>query len=295
MDVLGQMHLFVKVVESGGFTTAGRELGLPKSTVSRQIARLEDRLGVRLLERTTRSLRPTEAGQAYYERCVRIVADVMDAENAVTQGQREPRGTLRISAPMSLGYRYLGDALGAFLRTYPQLRVEVSLSDRRVDLIDEGYDVAVRIGVLDDSSMIARRLGPTHMSIVGAPSYFAEHGTPESPEELRHHACFQYEYGPTLSTWRLGPELTIPVKGPMVSNNGDVLLAAARAGVGLALLPRFIVRDDLASGALVTVLDEHVTQSLAMWAVYPANRYLSSKVRAFVDFVVAWVDTHPAE
>lgn len=295
MDVLGQMQLFVKVVDCGGFTTAGRELGLPKSTVSRQIARLEDRLGVRLLERTTRSLRPTEAGQAYYERCARIVADVADAENAISESQREPRGTLRLSAPMSLGYRYLGEPLAMFLRQHPSVRIEVSLSDRRVDLIDEGYDVAIRIGVLDDSSMIARRLGPAQMLVVGSEAYLATHGEPRVPDDLRHHDCLLYAYGPTVSTWRLGPELAIPVKGPMTANNGDVLLSAARAGLGLALLPRFIVRPDLESGALRPVLEGHVTQSSAMWAVYPANRYLSSKVRAFVDFVAAWFAAHPAE
>ncbi|MEQ1566498.1 MAG: LysR family transcriptional regulator [Myxococcota bacterium] len=278
------MQVFVKVIELGGFTAAARELGVPKSTVSRQVARLEDRLGVRLLHRTTRALRATEAGQAYFERCTRILSDVDDAESVVTQSHLRVRGTLRITGPLTFGQLYLGDVVAAFLVEHPEVRVELSLADRRADLIDEGYDLAIRVGQLDDSSLVARRLGPSTMVIVGSPAYLTRRGTPQVPADLRGHDCLNYEYSPP--TWRIG-DVTVPVSGRLVSNNGDMLRAAAVAGLGLIYSPRFIVSQQLREGSLVRVLQDHIPTTGGIWALYPANRHLSAKVRAFVDFAIA--------
>lgn len=288
MDAPGQIALFVKVVELGGFTAAARELSVPKSTVSRQIARLEDRLGVRLLERTTRALRTTEAGRAYYERCARILADLQEAEDAITRHQVVPRGTLRITAPLTLGYLFLGEVIASFLQAWPEVRVEVSLSDRRVDLIEEGFDLAIRAGTLDDSSMIARRLGSTAFVCCASPDYLARRGAPRAPEDLADHECLLYEYSAPTGTWRLSPEVAVRVgSARLVSNNGDLLRAAAVAGLGLTFAPRFIVGRDLRAGRLVPVLEEHVQATGGIWALYPANRHLSAKVRAFVDHAIA--------
>ncbi|MBX2798710.1 MAG: LysR family transcriptional regulator [Myxococcales bacterium] len=291
MDSIGQMQVFVKVVELGGFTAAARELQIPKSTVSRQIARLEDRLSVRLLDRTTRALRTTEVGQVFYERCAQIVAEVEEAEALVTRAQVEPRGVLRMSAPVSLGYHFLGELVAAFMTEFSDVRLEVSLTDRKVDLVEEGYDLAIRAGNLADSSMIAKRLAPLDRVIVGSPAYLEQRGVPRNPDDLREHVCLQYMHSKTPSSWRLGPDTVVPVSGPLVSDNGDLLRAAAVAGHGLVMSPHLIVAADLKQGDLVRVLDDHLDQHGGIWAVYPHNRHLSPKVRAFVDFA----STHLAE
>jgi DNA-binding transcriptional LysR family regulator len=292
VDVFGQMHLFVKVIESGGFTAAGKQLGLPKSTVSRQVGALENRLGVRLLHRTTRVLRPTEAGLAYYEQCTRILTEVLEAETALSQSQMVPIGKLRVTAPLSFGYRFMGDLVASFLTAHPQVELTLSLSDRRMDLIEDGFDVAIRVGVLDDSSLVARKLGPASMVIAGSPAYFERRGVPGQPLDLKDHSCLIYAYGP--SSWSFKRGLTVPVAGPLVSNNGDILAAAAAAGLGLVLSPRFIVAGELASGKLVSVLEDHLPTVGGVWALYPANRFLSAKVRAFVDHVVSWFSSSPS-
>lgn len=291
MDAFGQMQLFVKVIESGGFTSAGRALGLPKSTVSRQIAALEDRLSVRLLHRTTRVLRPTEAGQAYYDRCTRILAEVAEAEAALLQTQVAPAGKLSVTAPLSFGYRFMGELTAAFLAGHPKVELNLSLSDRKVDLIEEGFDLAIRIAVLDDSSLVARKLGSAPMVVVASPEYLERSGTPKAPQELRDHSCLRYVYGP--ATWRFRAGVSVPVTGPLLSNNGDILAAAAVAGLGLAYSPRFIVADDLAAGRLVSVLDRHLPAGNGIWALYPANRFLSAKVRAFVEHTAQWLSERP--
>lgn len=291
MDTFNQMQLFVKVVETGSFTAAGRELGLPKSSVSRQIARLEERLGVRLLHRTTRVLRPTEAGLAYYEQCTRILAEVAEAEAALVRSQVEPSGRLSVTAPLSFGYRFMGTLVAGFLKAHPKVELLLSLSDRKMDLIEDGFDVAIRIGVLDDSSLVARKLGPASMVVAASPSYLARHGVPQTPEDLRDHSCLLYAYGP--SSWRFREDVAVAVKGPLVSNNGDILAAAAVEGLGLVLGPRFIVENELAAGRLVSVLEPYVPMGSGIWALYPANRFLSAKVRAFVDHVVSWFKDQP--
>ncbi|MFT4975099.1 MAG: DNA-binding transcriptional LysR family regulator [Myxococcota bacterium] len=283
-----EIQVFVKVVEAESFTGAAELMGMPKSTVSRYVSKLEDRLGVRLLNRSTRQLRPTDVGRSYYSRCVRIIADLEDAERAITSMQEVPTGPLRITAPLSFGYIFLGELLSRFLAKYPDVQVCMALTDRKVNLIEEGFDVAIRGGVLEDSSLIARKLGGAERVICASPSYLAARGTPKRPADLKLHDCLIHSQQPTSGggTWRLVDGQTISVSGPLVVNNTDVLRQAACAGHGLLLAPRFMVEEDLAKGALVMVLDGHVSQAGGLYILYPHARHLSAKVRAFVDFAV---------
>lgn len=282
-----EIQVFVKVVEAESFTGAADLMGMPKSTVSRYVSKLEDRLGVRLLNRTTRQLRPTDVGQAYYSRCVRIIADLEEAERAITSMQEVPTGPLRVTAPLTFGYLFLGELLSRFMKKYPDVQVCMALTDRKVNLIEEGFDVAIRGGVLEDSSLIARKLGGTERVICASPSYLDARGVPKTPDDLRQHDCLMHSLQPTSGggTWRLagGP---VSVNGPMVVNNIDVLRQAACAGHGLLLAPRFMVEEDLSRGALVSVMEAHVSQEGGLYILYPHARHLSAKVRAFVDFVV---------
>lgn len=295
-DRLGPIVAFVRVIETGSFTAAANALGVSKSQVSRSVRALEDRLGARLLHRTTRAVTPTEAGTGFYERCARILADLEEAEAAVAHLQAAPRGTLRVSVPMSFGVRYLSPLIAEFLASYPELRMEVQYSDRRVDLVDEGYDVAVRIGVLDDSSLIARRLGGTRLYVVGSPAYLERRGRPEAPTDLRGHDCLLFAYQQTGSTWVFregGEEIPVRVSGRLVASAGEGLAEAARAGLGLALLPDFLVADDLRSGRLVPLLQRWAEPGFTIWAVYPHSRHLAPKVRLFVDHLAARLGERP--
>ena len=287
---LSAMAVFAAVVEARSFSEAARRLGVSKSAASKTVSALEDRLGARLLNRTTRRLSLTEAGQALHERAARIIADAEEAELAVTRLQDEPRGTLRVNAPMSFGWRHLAPALAAFQTQYPDLRVDLTLDDRIIDLVAEGFDMAVRIAALPDSSLVARKLAPNPRVVCGSPAYFERAGRPGRPQDLKAHNCLGYTYLATGDRWRFdGPEgpATVQVTGSLYANNGDALLAAVRDGVGLALLPIFIVEEDLRAGRLEAVLPECNDESSAVYAVYPASRHLSRKVRAFVDHLVA--------
>jgi DNA-binding transcriptional LysR family regulator len=288
LDLSG-MAIFVSVVESESFTGAARELGLSKSAVSKQIARLEDRLGARLLNRTTRRLSLTEAGTAFYEGCRRVVDEAEVAEQRVSRLSAAPRGLLRVNAPMSFGVRHVGPCLSDFLSACPELTLDLALNDRLVDLVEEGYDVAVRIGVLADSSLVARRLAPSHLVLCAAPGYLVARGRPAAPEDLARHDCASYSYRTAGPEWRfLGPDglRRVKVSGRVTVNNGDVLLAAALRGLGIVMLPSFIAGDALRAGHLERVLPEwRVAEEANVYAVYPASRNLSPKVRVFVDFL----------
>ncbi len=295
-DRLGPIAAFVRVVETGSFTAAATSLGVSKSQVSRSVRALEDRLGARLLHRTTRAVTPTEAGQAFYGRCARILADLEEAEEAVAHLQAAPRGTLRLSLPQSFGVRYLAPIIADFLMKYPEVRVEASFTERRVDLVDEGFDLAIRIGVLDDSSLIARKLGASRRYVLGSPDYLARRGWPQTPAELKDHECLLFTYQTTGSSWVFrdaGEEVAVRVSGRMLANSGEALAAAACAGVGLVWLPDFLVADDLRAGRLVSVFGERPDPGLAIWAVYPHSRHLAPKVRLFVDHVAAHLGDCP--
>lgn len=290
MDNLTGMAVFARVVDARSFTAAAAALGLSKSAVSKQVARLEDRLGARLLNRTTRRLSLTEVGAAFYERCARILAEVEDAELAVGRLQDAPRGTLRINAPMSFGQLHLAPAVADFLNGHPGLAVDLTLNDRIVDLVEEGYDVAIRISRLADSSLIARRLVPSRRVVCGSPAYFERHGVPRHPADLRRHNCLLYSYLPTAEEWQfIGPDgpAAVRVSGTLRANNGDALEAAMLAGLGVALQPTFIAGRDLQAGRLVAVMPDYVDESASVYAVYPHSRHLSAKVRAFIDFLAA--------
>lgn len=290
MDRLTAMEIFARVAEAGSFSGAARQLALSKSAVSKHVMALEDRLGARLFNRTTRRVSVTEVGRAYYRWCQQIVAEVAEAELSVGRLQAEPRGTLKVNAPMSFGFLHLAPAIPDFLARYPEIEVDLTLTDRFVDLIEEGCDLAVRIGSPADSSLIARKLAPSRKVVCGAPGYFRRRGIPKTPQELAAHNCLNYSHLSPKEEWTLrGPDRTyvIEVGGNFRVNNGDALQAAVREGLGIALLPTFIVGEDLKAGRLQSVLNEFEPSETAIYAVYPHNRHLSPKVRSFVDFLAA--------
>lgn len=296
MDSLHGIHAFASVVENGSFTAAARLLGQTKSAISKQVAGLEERLGARLLNRTTRRMSPTEVGHAFYERCRRIITELEEAERAVTELHTEPRGTLRINGPMSFGIRHLAAATADFMTLHPDLSVDMNLNDRLVDVVEEGYDVAIRITRLPDSSLIARKLAPFRRAICASPAYWDKHGRPEKPEDLRHHRCLHYTYLVSGNEWTfIGPEgrSTVRVASQFRANNGDALLSAARKGLGVLNTPTFIAHDDLQSGRLEPVLPSYSDLDTNIYAIYPHNRHLSAKVRLFVDFLVARYSPEP--
>ena len=290
MDRMAAIEAFVKVSETKSFTEAAARLGQSKSAISRYISALETELGARLLHRSTRTLALTEAGQSYYERMARILSDVEEANRAVTQLQAAPRGRLRVNAPMSFGFLHLAAVLPEFLERYPEVSIDLVMNDRFVDLVDEGFDVALRIGGMADSSLIAKRLGPIRRVICASPDYLQKRGVPQTPDDLRGHDCLCNTNVQSPHEWTFahsnGGVFSVEVRGQVTANNGDALRVAALKGLGLTLLPSFIVGADLQAGNLVTVLDPYVIQKLAMHAVYPTSRHLSPKVRAFVDFLV---------
>ena len=289
MDRMAAIEAFVKVSETKSFTEAAARLGQSKSAISRHISALETELGARLFHRSTRTLALTEAGQSYYERMARILSDVEEANRAVTQLQAAPRGRLRVNAPMSFGFLHLAGVLPEFMARYPEVSIDLVMNDRFVDLVDEGFDVAVRIGGMADSSLIAKKLGPIRRVICASPDYLQKRGVPQTPDDLRGHECLCNTNGQSPHEWTFvrpdGGSWPVDVRGTITANNGDALRVAALKGLGLTLVPTFIVGADLQAGHLVTVLDPYMVQKLSMHAVYPTSRHLSPKVRAFVDFL----------
>jgi DNA-binding transcriptional LysR family regulator len=289
MDNLADVAVFVRVVERGSFTLAADELELSRAAVSKYVSRLEERLGARLLHRTTRRLALTEAGAALFEASRGALERIEEAESAVAQFQSEPRGRLRVSAPMSFGILYLGSAMAEFARAYPRITLDVRLDDRFVNLVEEGIDVAVRIGTLTDSSLVARKLSTTRALICASPEYLKEHGEPETPEDLVGHNCLLYSYLSTANVWRFtapdGREVPVAVNGSFRINNGIVLGEAAAAGHGIVLAPSFYVAPMLRDGRLKRLLAGYRLQELGIHAVYPQRDHVPPKVRAFVDFL----------
>lgn len=288
LDLLAGMVVFARVVDAGGISAAARVMGLSKSAVSKQLSALEDRLGARLLQRTTRRMSLTEAGAGFLEHCRRVVAEAEAAESAIGALQGEPRGTLRVNAPMTFGIMHLAAIIPDFMARHPQLGVDMVLNDRMVDLLDEGFDVAVRIGKLADSSLVARKLAPARRVMVAAPSYLDRRGRPAALAELAQHDVLSYSYVPAAEEWRFdgpGGEESVRVTSRLRANNGDILLAACLAGSGIAALPTFISGPSLRAGSLVRVLPHLERTDFAIHAVWPTARHLSAKVRAFVDFL----------
>jgi DNA-binding transcriptional LysR family regulator len=290
MDKLSSLRAFVKVVELGSFSEAGRQLRLSRSAVSKYISELEQSLGVQLLNRTTRHASANEAGQAYFERALSILADLDAADQAVAQAQATPRGLLRVNAPMSFGTLQLGPAIADFMARYPELQIQLMLSDDQIDPMQGGFDVTLRIADLESSSLIARRIVAIERAICAAPDYLAQHGTPTRPEDLRHHALLTYGFLLTGNQWKLigaDGDHWIQPSWTLCVNNAEVLRDAAIKGRGVALLPTFIAGDDLRAGALQTVLANYKAPPLSLYAIYPPTRHLAVKVRLFIDFLVA--------
>ncbi|MBP7000560.1 LysR family transcriptional regulator [Amaricoccus sp.] len=289
MDRLTEMEAFVRVVDHGGFTEAARKMGLSKSAVSKHVAALEARLAVRLLNRTTRRVSPTELGLAYYDRARGVLAGALEADAMVTSMQDAPRGSLRVSVPVSFGIARLATAVPLFLRACPEVDVNLVLDDRFVEVIAEGFDLAVRIGALEDSSLKARKLAEARRVLVAAPDYVAGMGAPKSLDDLGEHRLLHSSNLATGNFWRLrgagGEERHIRVGGRLTANNADVLLHAAEAGLGIALLPSFILGDALEAGRLVEILPGRAPDLMGVWALYPPGRYPQPKLRAFVDFL----------
>jgi DNA-binding transcriptional LysR family regulator len=298
MDRMASMAAFTRVVGTGSFSAAAREMQVSQALVTKQIKELESWLGARLLNRTTRRLSLTEVGTTFYERCTRILEAVEEAKDAAGALQTTPRGRLRINAPVSFGLLHLAPAITEFLRLYPDVAVEMLVNDRLVDLLEGEFDVGVRIGRLQDSSLIARRIAPIRLAVCAAPDYLARHGAPQTPDDLAGHNCLEYTYFESRGAWHLldraGDEIVVPVSGRYLANNADVLRSTAVAGGGIILLPTFLVGDDLRAGRLVRLLPDYPPPEQALHALYPPGRHLSAKVRSFVDFLVARFGGEPA-
>ena len=296
MDKLTRMRAFARVVDLGSFSEAARSLRLSRSAISKYVIELESELGVQLLLRTTRSASPTDNGRIYYERCLAILADIEEADLTVSQLQVSPRGILKVNAPMSFGTLHLGKAIAVFMKQYPELHVHLILSDQQLDAVQEGFDVTIRIADMTDSSLIARRIVPAHRLLCASPDYLKEHGTPQHPSDLREHELLSYEYLGTGVQWKLTGKdgdhwINIPWR--LCTNNAEVLRDAAFQGVGIALLPTFIVRPELNAGTLKSILLGYRAPDLSVCALYPPTRHVSMKVRAFIDFLVGHFGDEP--
>jgi len=297
MDKLDAMNAFAKVVTHGSYAEAARALGLTRSAISKAVMELEQLLGARLLDRTTRRVSPTEAGRSYYERCLEILAQVEETELQVSRLHDEPKGVLKINAPMSFGMLYLGDAVATFMADYPDLRIELMLTDRFIDPVEEGVDVTIRIADLADSSLIARKLASTRRVVVASPAYIAHHGAPKTPDDLARHRWLSYGATTTLQRWTYtredGAVASIPLRATLCSNNGNVLRAAALAGEGITELPTFLVGCDIAEGRLQVLLEDNPRDAFGIYALYTPNRYLAAKTRVLIDFLAARFGSDP--
>jgi DNA-binding transcriptional LysR family regulator len=297
MDRITSMQAFVQVVDSGSFAGAARRLSVSPAVVTGAVQSLEKRLGVQLLNRTTRKVNLTEVGRGFYERCSRILAEIDEAESLASALQASPRGLLRLNTSVALA-RLVTPLIGAYVALYPEVSFELVMSDHMVDLVEEGFDLALRTGPLPDSSLRVRRLGMGRMVLCAAPHYVAQHGTPEHPRDLARHNCLVYVNSDLGSRWRFsGPdgEHEVGVSGNLRSNSIEGLRSAVLAGLGAALLPTIIVADDLKAGALVELLPRYSTSEVVVQAVYPPGRHVSAKVRTFLDFLVERLCTIPAE
>lgn len=295
MSIISYIEVFAAVVEKGSFTAAAEALGISKPVVSKQVSQLEQHLGAQLLQRTTRRLHLTEAGEVFASYSKRIVADAQEAEQSVLPLQSEPQGKLRISAPESLVMTQLPEVLLGFQQRYPKVKLDVGISGHFVDLVKEGIDVTLRVGKLDDSSLIARHLMPCHFQVCASPDYWKRHGVPNHPNELRAHNCLVYSQSPHPDTWMFkdknGKDISIKVEGDLRSDTGTVLLNATVNGQGILIGPTYMFDKDIKEGRLETALEDYAHPAVGLYAVYPYSRLVTSKVRALVDYLVeTWSD-----
>jgi DNA-binding transcriptional LysR family regulator len=288
MDRLTSLTAFVRVVDDGGFSAAGRRLNMSTTMVSNHIQALEDRLGARLLHRTTRKVSLTEVGKAYYDRCIQILADIEQADDIAGALQSTPRGTLRVYTATHV-VQFISPVVAEFLSSYPEVKVDLTMGERAIDLIDEGYDVAIRLTPPPDSSLIVRSLATWRHVLCCAPGYVDKHGRPQQLSDLANHNCVRHVLYPFEDNWhfvdRKGAPASVRISGNLISNSGDTLRSAALQSVGICLVPGFLVADDLESGRLVRLLSEYRPVEFAMNAVYPHRHHLSAKVRTFIDLL----------
>lgn len=292
MDTLTRMRAFIDVVEAEGFSAAARKIGRSKALLSKYVRELEDELGALLLNRTTRQFSLTEAGHTYYSRASEIVREVDSLADAVRESSGDVRGRIKLSAARTFADAPIGQSLIDFAKQHPDIVLDIHLDDRFVDLVEEGFDLAVRISRLENSSLIARRLGPFSIKLCASPELIAKHGKPTRPQDLANLPCIVDTNGRSLANWRFrgdGEEpVSVNVSGPIEVNSPMAARAAAVSGLGFTILPDFIAAPDLASGLLVSLLDDRIQSGSGIFAVYPHRRYLPAKVRVFVDFLVQW-------
>jgi DNA-binding transcriptional LysR family regulator len=289
MNKLREIECFIAVAELGSFVKAADALNVSKAAVSRTVFELETRLGARLMQRTTRRLSLTEAGLLYLERCKQIVAALEDADQVISAGNTDPTGLLRINAPQTFGVLHMTRVWPCLLRRYPGIRLDITLSDRIVDIVEEGYDLAIRIAQLPSSSLVYRKLASTRILVCASPDYLARHGTPQHPEDLKDHMVLGYSYSPDKDEWHFdGPAGAVSVKtnARMHANNGDTCTAAALGGIGITRQPTFMLSEHLRSGKLVQLLPDYHCKELGIYVVYPSRTHLPAKVRATIDFLV---------
>ena len=289
MDRITGMQLFERVVETGSFSKASGDLGITQPTATKHVAALEQRLGARLLHRSTRGVTATEVGALDYDKCKAIQRELEEADNLATLLQSKVGGTLRISTSVAFGRRVVTPLALRFMAAHPDVSIDLAFDDRYVNLVEQGVDVALRMGRLADSSLGARYLGVNPWLVAAAPAYLARAGTPAAPAELERHACLVYSSVQGDDRWQFsdaaGRALAVPVRGPLRSNNLSTVLAAARAGLGLAALPRYVARESLADGSIVPVLEGHALPAQELHAVYPSPKLVPSKVAAFIAFL----------
>lgn len=289
IDLLDGVAVFVGVINSGSFTAAAEALGHSTSYVSKTVTRLEKRLGSRLLNRTTRTISLTDAGRAYFERCNQIVIDAENAQRSISQLQDNPKGLLRVNAPVSFGSMYLLDHLSEFMKRFPEITLEVEFNDRMIDVVAEGYDVVIRAGQIRDSNLVARKFTTSKSIVVTSPAYSKNNGRPEMVSELENHACLAYSLIPNPTLWEFmkdGNRTVVKVTPRLMCNNAAIEVAMAVNGIGIGRIPLFCCEQEIAEGKLEIILDDYEQPEIGVYAVYPHRQYLTAKVRAFVDFLV---------
>jgi DNA-binding transcriptional LysR family regulator len=295
MNLVG-MGIFARVVDAKSFSAAARRLGLSKSLVSKEIAKLEKSLGARLLNRTTRQLSLTEVGAAFYDHCARIVQEAEEAALLVERLHAKPRGILKCTAPVAFATLHIASALPDFLARFPDVQVDLTVGDRFFELAEEGYDVAIRIARELPPNLVARQITPINRVVCGTPAYFDEHGIPAVPRDLVRHNCLVYTHANPDSQWRFRApdgDITVPVRGNLRLNDDEVIWQAVLGGLGISILPTFTVGKDLQSGRLQAVLAEYIPPGPNLFAVYLPNRHLSAKVRVFIDYLLARFEPPP--
>ena len=293
MDVLKGMTIFSEVARQHGFAPAARALNLSTSAVSRYVIDLEDWIGAQLFQRTTRKLSLTDEGKAYLERCRQVVAEVNDIQHAASDRKAEPQGPLRITAPVFIAKSFLQDLLPEYLIRFPKIELELVVVDRFVDLIEEGFDLAIRAGELEDSTLVARRLADASLAMVAAPAYIEKYGMPQSGADLTHHNCLIDTVPDYANRWPISDKQKlkpVAVQGNVRVNSGEIIRSLALAGVGIALLPRFFVQDDIRNGRLTPLLEASIKSGAGIFVVYPKHRHISTNVRSFIDYLLTKLD-----